>query len=316
MVRDVNSEDGEAPEVMTQPAHYAWLDRAARQPMLPNERLLVALRDLPEDGNRSLANVLLEQHAAWQKASLIPRSGCVQSLDYVIPTALAQIACVNQPLDEGALRRARSLRITYPPGIFRADSPSWSGGEGDVSFLREGITLKEPKDASARPAVRAAHGEQLRLPGIAEPVLVLLDIDLTHPDMAFLGLKGSRLRICDAADHSPSPCFTRVTTDGSVELLGDWRPPAPRDWYDVGKEFVADRPLLSPFEGMRSAGYLGTKTRIGGAPNWEQYPEVPESPVSGKPMTFIAQFPHPLGGTAYVFLDYTNLIATVVTQWD
>src|SRR6185312_7328151 len=38
--------------------------------------------------------------------------------------------------------------------------------------------------------------------------------------------------------------------------------------------------------------------------------------VSQKPMTFIAQFPHPVGRTAYVFFDYKNRVATVVKQWD
>jgi hypothetical protein len=33
-------------------------------------------------------------------------------------------------------------------------------------------------------------------------------------------------------------------------------------------------------------------------------------------MTFVAQFPHPNGGTGYAFLDPLNLIAAVVTQYD
>ena len=43
---------------------------------------------------------------------------------------------------------------------------------------------------------------------------------------------------------------------------------------------------------------------------------VPNSPVDGQPMTFVAQFGHPVSGTAYLFLDRLNLVATVVRQWD
>jgi hypothetical protein len=67
---------------------------------------------------------------------------------------------------------------------------------------------------------------------------------------------------------------------------------------------------------MFDTGWLGAANRIGGEPGWAQWAQVPASPATGNPMTFLAQFPHPLGGTAYVFLDYEHLIATVVTQWD
>ena len=128
---------------------------------------------------------------------------------------------------------------------------------------------------------------------------------------------GTRLRICDAAAHGEPPLFTRVDLDGGVSLLdADQALPQPEEHSPLLEPHAPGRPLLSRFEGMRQAGYMGASTRIGGIPAWEQDAEVPVSPLSGKPMTFIAQFPHPTDGTASLFLDYDNLIATVVTQWD
>ena len=47
----------------------------------------------------------------------------------------------------------------------------------------------------------------------------------------------------------------------------------------------------------------------------KQDPEVPASPIDGRPMTFLAQFPDPTYGTLYAFLDRVHLIATVVKQY-
>ena len=137
--------------------------------------------------------------------------------------------------------------------------------------------------------------------------------------MSFLGLTGKRLRICDAAkpDEDGEPTFTRVDVNGNVKAYGIFKNyPKPEEGLPdaCGELFVPGRSLESPFEGMWSAGGLGSDQRLGGAPAWVQDAQDPLSPKSGEPMTFIGQCEHPLGGTAYCFLDFKHLIAAVVTQ--
>jgi hypothetical protein len=183
-----------------------------------------------------------------------------------------------------------------------------------------GVALVPASDAGERaPAARAGHGEWLRDSKFAVPLTVVLDIDLTRPEMAFLGLEGTRLRVCDWVDHDDfNRCFTRVGLDGAVALLEQ-----PKNTVVMGEPDCTHAPLVpgpafySDIDGEDGGpGFTSYDAHIGGGPRFEQDPEIPKSPDSGEPMTFIAQFPHPDGCTAYVFLDPINLIATVVTQCD
>lgn len=305
---------------------------------------LAALASLSEAEADAYAAFLLDQQQAWQEAGVASS----RPFEFVIPDRLAELAAFHGPLASNKRERAEELSASHRQAIKLQPGEDLSQKATDIygqkglkiSYLPSGVTLEElgQVEPLAGP-VAAGHLGFLSVGiskrkgssifnlfrGSREPkgadsgdnvVLLVLDIDLTSPDMAFLGLKGTRLRICDRASWGgfETPLFTRVSLDGGVELLEALDHP-PCDLSGVtGDRFAVGRPLLSPFEGLRSAGRLGSEWKIGGAANWDQYPEDPVSPVSGAAMTFIAQFEHPLGGKAYCFLDYENLIATVIEQ--
>ena len=316
IVQDVVPDKRRMPTTMSTPSDFAWLDRAANLSLPADEQLLEAYRDLPQQAARKIITIALDQEASWRAAFVIA-SRC----DSVVPHLLARLAMFHAPLARSVLARVSALEIGYYLGIFR-DSDSREGkllSSEFCEYLREGVTLVRSEDHlhNPAPASRAGHGQLLRLKPKANPLIVLFDVDLTRPEISFLGLRGTRLCICDWVAPCGQPCFTRVGLDGSVALVGSEKPPAPVHPVRLpAVPFVPGRALISPFEGMQRAAYLGERNRIGGAPCWEQYPQVPESPVSKKEMTFIAQFEHPTGGMAYLFLDYKNLIAAAIKQWD
>ncbi len=317
VIRNVTAGDVTPPQNLAEPADFAWLDRISSRPRLPAERLLKAYRDLPPVAAAALVRVLLDQYAQWRLASLVPSEGCGQTINF-IPYVLAELACFHTPFDAGTLEHIAAMKITYPEGIFRQDD-SIPQGKNKLHFLNHGIALIQAakRMSASPPAVRAGHAELLHLEASVNPLMILLDADLTRDEMAFLKLNGTRIRICDWPSYSDTLCFTKIDLDGGAKLLGDHQPPDIDKYYKGPlSPFVDDRPLVSPFEGTRAAGGIGAEYHIGGVPNWEQEPDIPLSPVDAQPMTFIAQFPHPNDGTAYVFLDYRNLIATVLTQWD
>lgn len=319
IVRVATLDQEAPPKELIEPAGFAWLDRVAEQAALPDEQLLLAYRDIDSRAADGLVDALLEQHAAWRAASLLPKNGCVQKIDDFAPTILARFASFHRAFDRKVLKRLSKLDITYPFGVRRRENqspdPESSKPGEEVRFLPEGFTLVDADAGVTSFTARARTGELLLVAPHQNPLVVVLDINLASDDFEFLGITGTRLRICDWASHMRELCFTKAGLNGEVELLGNASPPPPYEHIDM-RPLVPGRKLISPFEGMRDAGYTGSNERIGGAPNWEQYPEVPQSPVDQKLMTFIAQFPHPVGGTAYVFFDYANRVATVVKQWD
>ena len=315
-------EIGRMPLTMQTASDLAWLDRANPICQISEERLLIAYRDLPSDAGDRLAVALLQQYLAWHKAGVDHQSLSGKLLYDQIPNILAQLAWFHAPHSGKFLDFVKAAGIRFPQGIFRGQLGNELADPAPAPYLPTGVTLVTPvlpenRKEALFPVLRAGHGEQIHLQGKPNPMFVLLDIDLTRPEMAFLGLKGQRLRICDSANHLFTRCFTKVYLDGRVELWDGFEPPSAKDVYlDSTNTLVCGRQLVSPFEGMHDSGWLGATARIGGVPQWEQDEETPCSPANGKRMTFIAQFHHPLGGTAYVFLDYDAMIATVVTQRD
>lgn len=313
---------GDSPESLGTPEATAWLGRAAARPRDPEHLVRRGLRDLSADEAYHLAERVIDQEIAWRAAGLIPRQGAVPALDGIVFYFLADIRGFHGPLDPSLEPKVRPLELA----IFDLFGTYVPGGEDDpmegmeCPCLMAGVALVPSSEAGDKPpAARAGHGEPLRDGKFAGPLIVVLDIDLTRPEMAFLGLEGTRLRVCDWADCDPdNPCFTRVGLDGEVALLEQ-----PASTAVMGEPKRIHAPLVpgpafySALDGEDNGpGFASYREHIGGGPGWEQEPEVPISPDSGEPMTFIAQFPHPNGCTAYVFLDPINLIATVVTQCD
>jgi hypothetical protein len=297
----------------------AWLDRVLQRSVPPGVSLLHVYRELSPEDARRLALTLIDQQAQWKAKSLLPQGGCGHNIDDIIPIVLAQLAAFCGPLPRPILEEARAAGIKYPFGIFRGSESLVNDHAfpDEVGYLHEGVELVRCPTIDPPPvSARAGSGGFVYLDASAHPLVLLLDVHLTSPDMSFLKLNGTRLRVCGWADPVDKPCFTKVGLAGEVNLCEGPAAPAPNPRYQPNRATsVPGRKLISPFEGLREAGYLGTRIRIGGAPEWEQDPEVPLSPADGKPMTFIGQFPDPVdGSTAYVFLDYQHFIACVVHQ--
>jgi len=319
LLAQVMAIEGTSPRAMSTPQDIAWLDRL-RRTFPPAQEVLKAYQRLSNTEAFEIADLLINQHIAWRSAGIISDAGGFQMAKEYAPYALCRLACLSGPLDQGLLAKASSAQIRYPDPILTEDERArrrrFTLGQG-IALIELKPKEAEIRTASSPPAVRAGHADLLHLPEKKNPLFVLLDADLTRSELSFLKLKGTRLRICDWASHSDHHCFTKVDLNGGVELLGGHEPPE-IDKYFRGPfvHFLDDRLLITPFEGTREATGLGAEFRLGGVPNWEQWSDVPLSPVDAQPMTFLAQFPHPNGGTAYLFLDFRHLIATVVTQWD
>lgn len=318
VARSVPAEDP-PPREIADPESFAWLDRWAWPIKPDNEALLRGFKDVSSSVVNETACMLVDQYVQWQRAGVLDRCGL--TIDGLVPNLLANLSCYSSVLDVAILRKAEDAGIKHPRGIFRRPRPESTEStpfeDGVNPYYTEGFVLtKCDKDAEPSGPVIAGRGDPVG-GSIPVPLITLLDIDLTDERMAFLGLGGTRLRVCDWSDHIEVLCVTRVSLNGYVSLYGS--PPARAIGVGNGKwtkHLQLGRSLVFSYEGHRDAGYVGTEWRLGGLPRWEQYSEWQFSPIDGKPMMFLAQFPHPNGGTAYAFLDRENLVATVITQWD
>lgn len=327
-VGEAESIGSQAP--MDTPEGIAWLAKsggALREVIAGDDRLRLHLNLTPEAAQAIVAT-LLDQQAAWAEAGVAKIGGSGTQVDCFVGDLLAQIACFARRLTDDQRKRAAQLGVSRPPGVHRKhdkDPLQAESYEGplDIPTIERGITLTEYSPGAGHATETGAHAvtapadHRVDLDDSDYPLVVLLDLDLTRPELSFLGLEGTRLVICD--QEGSRVCYTRVDLRGGVsryednrrlgELIGPRRDPVQ---YDL----VSDRPTLSPYEGMIEAGKTGRFARMGGYPAWLQDPDPPNSPESDRAMTFIAQLRHPGGGSAYVFLDYDNLIVAVTTQRD
>lgn len=318
VARSVHAEDP-PPREIADPESFAWLDRWAWPIKPDNEALLRGFKDVSSSVVNETACMLVDQYVQWQRAGVLDRCGL--TIHGLVPNLLANLSCYSSVLDVAILRKAEDAGIKHPRGIFRRPRPESTEctpfEDGVNPYYTEGFVLtKCDKDAEPSGPVIAGRGDSIA-GSVPVALITLLDIDLTDRRMAFLGLSGTRLRVCDWEDHIGKLCVTRVSLDGDVAVHGKPPTKAIDDGPEEGvRPLQLGRPLVFPYEGHREAGYVGTDSRLGGLPYWEQYSEWQFSPIDGKPMMFLAQFPHPNGGTAYAFLDRENLVATVITQWD
>jgi hypothetical protein len=308
---------GPPPAALDSPGAFAWLDWAAGHPAPILPQRVAALRGLtPEEGER-IATVAIEQHEAWMARDLVRRLGSSPDIAKVAPDVLHELRTYHGTHSTDLEARVRAAGVHINAVKLDPAAAADEGDDEDEPYFPGGFVLLPQSEVDEpSPAVRAGHGEWLRVKKLDEPLLIVLDLDLTRPELAFLGLEGTRLVFCDWATGGRKTCYTRVGLDGSVKLMrrtigdADDSPPEPGEPLVLGPAFG------SPVLDMPHYASAHHGPRIGGRPAWEQYPEVPKSPDNRCPMTFVAQFPHPNGGTGYAFLDPLNLIAAVVTQYD
>ncbi|GAA5494487.1 hypothetical protein Rhal01_00648 [Rubritalea halochordaticola] len=314
----------QVPDSISSLDSFLWLSKLELPAASEDEDIIASYQSItPEEADR-LAGIAISQYETWSINGVIKGSGG-SDIDEFIPLWLRRLVCFSKPLSEENIKRVKSLEwLSYDSLITHTGDPGTamlvSSDEKDITapYLRQGITLVPATSAHSFPlAVSAGHGEPLQLAD-GTTLLSMLDIDLTELENSFLGLNGTRIRICYPAEPDEfTPFFTKITLDGGVSLLDDSFPtPTPEDDYQPCYPLTTGRKLLSPCEGLNQLEDIGATNHIGGLPSQRCEPYYPESPVSGELMTFIAQFPHPSEGRLFVFLDKENLIAATIYEYD
>lgn len=301
--------------------------RADRKPTISEDPAVPltirAYQGLNDEDAQALACILLDQHEVWKNAKVDGDRICC---DYA-RSRLSELAAFHKSLTDEIRTRAKKLKlnskaIDLKPGEDLSHKEHVQSSETGTHnhYITNGVALVKADPNNCESTTKAGHGDAIDL-GSRGDLITVFDLDLTSPSLAFLGLQGTRLRICDAfiPDEDGNPTFTKVDFNGNVKAHGFFRSyPKFAEYPDIPEPsvelYVPGRSLESPFEGLYSAGGLGCEYRIGGAPIWWQDPVDVISPASGKLMTFIGQCEHPRGGTAYAFLDASNGIAAVVNQ--
>ena len=306
---------GTVPAALDSCEAFAWLDWAAGFPAPVRAVRAEALRKLtPKEGER-LATLAIEQHEAWVAREIIRRVGSNPEVEKVAPEVLTEIRT-----DHGLHSKELEVRI-HASGVRIHGVKIEPDGEDEVDedaphFPGGFVLLPRSEVDDPSTAVLAGHGEWLLVKKLDEPLLIVLDLNLTDPALAFLGLEGTRLVFCDWATPGRKTCYTRVDFDGSVKPMRRTAGEPGETPPEPGEPLVLGPAFGSPVLAMPHYASALSGPQIGGRPAWEQGPEVPRSPDHRGPMTFVAQFPHPNGGTGYAFLDPLNKIAAVVTQFD
>lgn len=323
----------------SQVEHVSWCDTTREKLTAGDaEEQLRAYAALTKAQREDFAALMLQLHPVFEED---------HDLRYYVADELARLSSFSGALEDATLERAHALGIAHPRGIFRRngrrvrrvkkgqwteqwedsddaleDGFRWREGKKPRKLYHdEGFILVENADEHAATQSFACAPANTTFRDPLGPMLaVLLELDLTRPELAFLGIEGTYLRICTWAGSFGKTCFTEVDGYGAASLHDSMEeeissaPEAAAPNRCV--QLIGGRAIYSPFEGCVHAGYLGNNTRIGGLPNWEQYPEFPICPESGKRMTFIAQMRDLTGGTAYVFINPRTMVVAVRNQID
>jgi hypothetical protein len=216
-----------------------------------------------------------------------------------------------------------------------------AGGRRELAFpiAYQLVAIEEARDermASREPGHTSSRGE-------AEPVAVmtphegrcrwcgrrltvLLDLDLRHPALAFLGLDGTRLRLVMCEECS---LWNRLYMD--VDLMGA------ADWSTLnaaeGETYPGDELLFTPPThhlglGPRCASAVEVAARgdgwdvsqLGGLPSWVQDADYALCPACHRRMTFVGQVTpevvsdRAIDGVLYGLLCLECLRSTVIYQ--
>lgn len=231
-----------------------------------------------------------------------------------------------------------TLIETWDPDRLRVESSAGLTHRAIRSMFPE--LFVEDDECARRPApVVASVGHRLGVAGggpvrsfvplddacgwCGEPMRALLDLDLTHPALSFLGFAGQRLRVMTC--HGCT-CYETLFTE--VDAFGDARwasdnPPTANvyhgpPWTDLeAATFVVGGALTDPYDVDGLGDHDGT--RLGGRPYWVQGPQYPDCPRCKALMPFLAQVdladpPWNDEGRYYAFLDLACGVAATVYQ--
>ena len=129
-----------------------------------------------------------------------------------------------------------------------------------------------------------------------QPMTTMLDMDLSRPELAFMGLQGERLRL--ATCHGCS-CFGTIFTKINFAGQSEWHPATEKpeylpedvsDWTYLPEEALAFS--TKPRHWMEAANWCYVEPSISqvvGISTWIQDASYPICPECGRLMIFIAQ---------------------------
>lgn len=220
------------------------------------------------------------------------------STDHSINRALLYLAWMGGEEVErqfAAWRDAPPAWQSVPPDTYSHEA-GWEltpGGSRHDLFFRTSYRLVEASQASHLDAVRIMRTLGDTCPDCNNHLHAMFDLDLTLPEMAFLGLDGERLCIMTCA------VCTLVST---VYTDVDWRGGAA--WDHVAsppRDTSGDAPIRfpdmrlglgparrSPYEALFDHGCFWP-SQLGGHPMWVQHSAYPPCPGCQNAMTFVGQ---------------------------
>lgn len=218
---------------------------------------------------------------------------------------LVALAWIGDEVVRDAFRAWRAVppewvaRLHIPPHRY-AEQAGWEmtpQGESRDLFVRGCHPLVEPGTEQVDAGIARVVDDHDEACGwCGRRMATLLDLDLGSPKLAFLGLRGRRLRIatCDVCTCYGT-VLTRIDPDGDSSWHGsnrrpDYLPEKVEDWGRLpgGCLVYGERPR----HWLEAADWLVPGVRfsqVGGHPTWIQDAEYPRCPECERPMPFVAQ---------------------------
>ena len=223
-----------------------------------------------------------------------------ENADHLLQT----LAWIGDDVVRGAFNRWRAeppgwaAKLFIPPHRYAAQA-GWEltpQGNRRELFVRECRPLVGADDPTKVGGVTVAGPHEETCRWCDHALTTLIDLDLSSPGLAFLGLKGRRLRIGTCVVCACyGPIFTTIDPDGA----STWHPENRRpDYLPDRSEPWAPIPADGLALGGAARGWLeaadpaleGVRfSQVGGCPTWEQDAEYPPCPECHRPMPFVAQ---------------------------
>lgn len=246
--------------------------------------------------------------------------------------ALVALAWSRHPDAVAQLASWRSQPPAWASDLFipvhqYSESAGWSFDErGQVRQLYRDAcrALVLAPEAASRTAVEVVGDSGVECRLCQRPLTVLCSLDLRAPELAPLGLAGTRLSlpVCEGCHAYGLPVFFETATDGtwawSEKSTTDGGDAAYRDGTLLPRRQLGLGPVRGPMEAA-SWTTADHRSHVGGLPGWVQDPAYPACPGCNERMLFVAQvgvedFAAPGEGVYYAFFCERCCVSSATYQ--
>lgn len=216
-----------------------------------------------------------------------------------------------------------SKNIAYSPDHFSREAGWYLTHEGEREnlFHAECYSLEKLEDEEQDKKSTVAFGEttDALCPSCDRDAYTFFDIDLSHPSLKFLGIKGTRLKILGCI-YCYEPLFTEVDWGGAASWSRKNKPKTSmlidEDWgLQPSNSYIISEKPRGAYEAASQFVEI-PYSQIGGHPTWIQSAKYPSCPECSQPMHFIAQIHEGFGweGIFYAFLCKGCRVACTLYQ--